>query len=147
MDSTALSYRIRAAVVLAGVIALLGVAVYLQPDRLERFNSGYPLLKPCGFLVQSGYPCPTCFMTRSFVYMMHGHPIKAFAAQPFGALLIVIYLGVGAVQVLVTGRPWQPFWSRWRFRWVLIGFAALFLGAWIFKLLFGTFVTGEFPIR
>ena len=143
------SWRLRAAVVLVGVITLLGVAVYLTPARLEQFDSGYPLLRPCGFLIRTGYPCPTCFMTRAFVYMVHGRPDKAFLAQPFGALLclVVIYLGYGAVKVLITGKPWLPIWSRWRTRTVLAVFAACFLGAWIFKLVYGTFIRGEFPIR
>jgi SpoIID/LytB domain protein len=68
--------------VLAFVAALLGTAVYLDPARLEHpFHNGYRLLSPCGFLYRTGYPCPTCYMTRSFAYLMHGRPDKAFAAQ------------------------------------------------------------------
>ena len=143
------SYRFRAIIVLLGVIALLGLAVYLDPVRLEKFNSGYPLLHPCGFLISTGYPCPTCFMTRAFVYMMHGRPDKAFLAQPFGAVLclVVIYLGVGAIRVLITDQPWRPFWIRWRTAYVLGAFALLFVASWTFKLVYGTYIVHEFPLR
>ena len=127
------SYRFRAAIVLAGVLALLAVAVYLDPQRLAKFDHGYPFLSPCGFLVSTGYPCPTCFMTRAFAYMMHGRPDKAFLAQPFGAALclLVIYLGYGAVTVLVTNKPWQPFWYQWKLRYIIGGLVAAFLGGWL----------------
>ncbi len=141
--------RFRACIVLAGVIALLGVAIYLDPVRLEHTNNGYSFLKPCGFLHSTGYPCPTCFMTRSFSYMMHGHILRSFLIQPFGALLClsVIYLGYGSVRVLITGKPWRPIWSGISRKWIIIGLIIAFLGAWIFVLIYGTFVTGEFPIK
>lgn len=141
------SYRVRATVVLAGVVALLGYAVWLDPVRLERHNSGYQLLPPCGFLQSTGYPCPTCFMTRAFVYVMHGRLLKAVWTQPFGALMcvLVVYLGVGAVGVLVTNKPWRPVWRRWP-RWYVLGaLAGAFLVSWMFKLVCGIFITGEFP--
>ncbi len=141
--------RIRASIVLAGVAALLGVAIYLDPARLEKPDNGYSMLKPCGFLHTYGYPCPTCFMTRSFSYMMHGRPDKSFMSQPFGFLLclIVIYLGWGAVQVLYTGNPWRPFWRNYPKKWIILFLLLAFLGGWIFKLVYGTFITGEFPLK
>jgi len=143
------NYRFRAVLVLAGVVALLAFAASLDPDRLEAHNSGYRLLPPCGILVQTGYPCPTCYMSRSFAYMMHGRPDKAFAAQIFGALLcvLVIYLGFGALHVLISGKPWKPFWHKWRRRYTLGLLVLLFFGAWIFKLIYGTFISHEFPVR
>ncbi len=141
--------RLRATIVLIGVVGLLGVAVYLDPARLEKVNSGYPFLKPCGFLHSTGYPCPTCFMTRSFVYMMHGRIFHSFLIQPFGAFLclLVIYLGYGAVKVLITGRAWQPIWSGISRKWIITGLIIAFFGAWIFRLVYGTFISGEFPIK
>jgi len=146
-EKSTFAYRVRGAIVLIGVVALLGLAVWLDPVRLERYDRPYPLLPPCGFLMTYGYPCPTCFMTRAFVYMMHGRPDKSVLAQPFGALLclIVIYLGVGAVHVLITGRPWRPFWNRWPRRYLLGTLSGCFLGAWIFRLAYGI-ITHEFPL-
>jgi hypothetical protein len=147
---TFFSLRLRAVLVLLFVLGLLGTAACLDPARLEKpFASGYRLLTPCGFLYRTGYPCPTCYMTRAFAYMMHGRPDKAFLAQPFGALLclMVIYLGVGAVQVLYTGKSWRPFWYQWSARWLLTFLVLAFLAGWIFRLGYGTFISGEFPLR
>jgi len=140
--------RIRAVIVLLFVTGLLGTAIYLNPTRLESpFHNGYSFLSPCGFLYRTGYPCPTCYMTRSFAYMMHLRPDKAFLAQPFGAALclMVIYLGWGAINVLYTGKAWRPFWFYWSRRWLFLGLVAAFLAGWIFRLLYGM-ITHEFPL-
>jgi len=144
---SALRYRLRAAIVLIGVVALLGTAAWLDIGRLQDPQHGYALLKPCGFLVQTGYPCPTCYMTRSFTYMMHGHPIKSFAVQPFGAILclMVIYLGYGAVHVLITGRPWIAAWTRWRRRTLFLTVLGLMVAAWIFVIVSGM-IAGTLPM-
>ncbi len=149
-QSSSIRWRIRGAIVLAGVIALLGAALYLQPKKLENpFGHAYSFLPPCGFLYHYGYPCPTCYMTRAFTYMMHGRPDLAFKAQPFGALLclLVIYLGWGAARTLITGRGWQPVWGRWPRKWLILGFIAAFLAGWIFRVAYGTFITHEFPLH
>jgi hypothetical protein len=144
--------RLRALIVLAGVGALIGVSIYLDPNKLEQNAVGHYyrfLGGRCSFLVKTGYPCPTCYMTRAFAYMFHGRPDKSFMAQPFGALLslMVVYLGYGAIKVLATGKPWQAAWAKWpkwRFLAVFIG---LFLAGWIFRILYGMFVSHEFPYR
>jgi hypothetical protein len=144
-----LKMRLRALVVLAGVSSLIGAAVYLDPDRLERHDKHYTLLKPCSVLVKTGYPCPTCYMTRSFAYMFHGRPDKAFMAQPFGAALslMCVYLAYGAIYVLVKGTGWNPFWARWSRKRFIAIFLGAFLAGWIFKLVYGTFITHEFPLK
>ena len=142
--------RVRAVLVLIFVLGLLGTAVYLDPAQLETHHyRGFLFLSPCGFLQRTGYPCPTCYMTRSFAYLMHGRPDRAFLAQPFGALLnlMVIYLGWGAVRVLYTGRPWRPVWNAWPRKWLAIGVIAAFFAGWLFRLGYGTFITHEFPLK
>ncbi|NLE30513.1 MAG: DUF2752 domain-containing protein [Phycisphaerae bacterium] len=140
--------RLRALIVLIGVSALIGTSIYLDPERLESFDPHYALLKPCSMLVKYGYPCPTCYMTRSFAYMYHGRPDKAFAAQPFGAAmaLMTAYLGYGAIYVLIRGKGWNPFWARWSRKWFIVIFIAAFLAGWGFKIGYGTFISHEFPL-
>lgn len=106
--------RLRAVIVLLGVLAVLAVARSLDPQDLEA-GRGRVLsyrLPRCGFLYSTGYPCPTCYMTRSFAHMMRGHVLKAFYAQPFGAALAIgcVYLAYGAAVVLISGQPWRPVW-------------------------------------
>lgn len=145
--ASAIRYRLRAAIVLIGVIALLGVAAWLDVTRLEDPRHGYSFLKPCGFLVRTGYPCPTCYMTRAFTHMMHGHPLRSFAMQPFGAAMCVavMYLGYGAVRVLITGRPWVAFWTRWRRRTLILWVLGLLLATWIFVIVSGM-MSGTLPM-
>jgi hypothetical protein len=145
-----LKMRLRALLVLGLVGGLIGVSIYLDPAELEKpFAHHYSWLKPCGFLVSTGYPCPTCYMTRAFAYTFHGRPDIAFMAQPFGALLaiLVVYLGYGATRVLISGRPWQAVWAKWSRKWLLLGFIAAFMGGWIFRVIYGIYVTHEFPLR
>jgi hypothetical protein len=142
--------RLRALIVLAFVLVLLGVAVYLNPSRLEKpYPNGYTFLGSCGFLQSTGYPCPTCYMTRSFAYLMHGRPDRAFLTQPFGALLclMVIYLGWGAISVLYSGKSWKPFWYHWSKKWLIAIILLAFMSGWISRLVYGTFITHEFPLR
>ncbi len=150
-----LKLRLRAVLVLIFVAGVLGTAAWLNPAQLEKpFHNGYSFtfmgirpFAPCGFLYRTGYPCPTCYMTRSFAYMMHGRPDKAFLAQPFGAALclMVIYLGWGGLKVLYTGKAWRPIWVNWSKKWLLSGVGAAFLAGWIFRLLYGM-ITHEFPL-
>lgn len=149
VKTSSFKIRLRAVIVLLGVSALIGAAMYLDPNRLEQHNDHYALLKPCSMLVKTGYPCPTCYMTRAFAYMYHGRPDKAFAAQPFGAALSLMtaYLAYGAIYVLVRGKGWNPFWARWSRKWFIAIFIGAFLAGWTFKLVYGTFITHEFPLR
>jgi len=142
--------RLRAVLVLIFVGGLIGTSIYLDPYRLEQKRNGYSFLPaPCGFLYKYHYPCPTCYMTRSFSYMMHGRPDKSFLAQPFGAMmcLMVLYLGWGGIFVLYTGKPWRPFWVKWPRKWLLTVFILAFLAGWIFRIGYGTVITHEFPFH
>jgi hypothetical protein len=110
VKSSSFKMRLRALIVLAGVSALIGAAIYLDPNQLEQHKNHYALLKPCSMLVKTGYPCPTCYMTRAFAYMYHGRPDKAFAAQPFGALLslMTVYLAYGSIMFWSGARDGTP---------------------------------------
>ncbi len=44
---------------------------------------------PCTFHWLTGYPCPSCGMTRSFIYMSHFKFWAAMAMNPLGGLLFI----------------------------------------------------------
>lgn len=95
-----------AALVLLSCLGLLGLAAWLKPDPRgygthEQFGSG-----PCGMIIVTGYPCPTCGMTTAFAHTVRGQWYRAFMAQPAGfvAALGTIAAAVVAVWALATGR-------------------------------------------
>ena len=99
----------------------------------------------CGFLVTTGYPCPTCGMTRAFQHVVRGRLVAGLKAQPMGALLCVaMILAIpAALVVLVTGRGWQVDWYRVRpdrLLWLLL---AVFLAAWGYKLIVAWLAKGS----
>ncbi|MBU0637560.1 MAG: DUF2752 domain-containing protein [Planctomycetes bacterium] len=136
-----------ALVVLAGG-AVLGTSAWLKPDERgygthEQLGGG-----PCGMLVTTGLPCPTCGMTTAFAHTVRGQWWRAFWAQPTG---FVLALGtaaavVGGMWVLLAGR-----WPRWNLFFVtpyrlFLGLLILLLGGWGFKLAVGL-LDGTLPLR
>ena len=124
-----------------GVLVGIGVLLYFAAWKLGYKDGpsrpGQTMMPPCGFLVTTGYPCPTCGMTRAFQYVVRGRLVAGLKSQPMGALLCVaMILAIpAALVVLVTGRGWQVDWYRVRpdrLLWVLL---AVFLAAWGYKLI------------
>ena len=114
--------------------AVLAVAVLLTPDPRGYDTHTQLGLSPCSLPATTGYPCPTCGMTTAFAWMGEGRPLKAFAVQPFGALLCVamVAAAVLATAQSVTARPLLasvPYRGWWT--WVALG---LLIGAWIYKI-------------
>ena len=134
-------------ILMLGCAGLLAVAAWLKPDPRgygthEQFGGG-----PCGWLVVTHYPCPTCGMTTAFAHTVRGQWVRAFLVQPAGLILALAtaaaaVLGASAV---VTGR--------WPMRLALIltpyrlffGLLVLLLGGWGFKLVLGLLM-GTLPI-
>ena len=95
------SHAARRSTVLAAAAAAGAVAgaAALDPASIE---SG-PVL--CPFRLLTGLPCPGCGLTRSWVYLVHGHWSDGFSANPFGALALVAVLAfVVTVAVAVIRR-------------------------------------------
>lgn len=92
-----------ACLALATVFAL---SAWLHPD-LSGFGTHTQLhLPPCGFYEVFHKPCPSCGMTTSFAWMIHGHPVKAVRAQPAGAAVFL------AAAFLLLYLPWA--WAKRR---------------------------------
>jgi len=93
------------AVMLGGTLAL-GMMLTPSPDGVGTHTLlGLP---PCGMLVTTGHPCPTCGVTTSFVLAAHGRFYEALTNQPFG--IAAFFLAVGGlilnVTTLVVRRSW-----------------------------------------
>ena len=138
--------RIRGSLILAPCVAVLAVSVWLDPSGAGYGTHRELGLPACGFLAQTGYPCPSCGMTTAFADMAHARFVDAFLAQPFGVVLFVAVAVLAAVGLceLATGRdvirylrpgPW----------WAVVTISGMLLG-WGFKIAYGL-ATGILPVR
>jgi hypothetical protein len=92
------------------------------------------LLPPCGFHVVTGHPCPTCGSTRVILYLLDGHWLQAFRANPFLFMCLTVltfWFVAGAVAWLARRDLRVDVGSREeRWLWVLLG--AAFLANWAY---------------
>ena len=138
--------RLWAGLLLLGSAGVLALGAYLRPDP-RGFGTHTQLgTGPCGMLIMTGYPCPTCGMTTAFAHTVRGQWLRAFWAQPAGFVLAVgtiVATGVAA-WTLVRGR-WPrvqiPALSPYR---LFAGLLVLLLGSWVFKIVAGL-VAGTLP--
>ncbi len=130
--------RLRGTAVALACWILLMVARVNLPERLN--------VPACSFLATTGYPCPSCGMTRGMVAMTRGDIVTALHRHPFSVMLfaaIVIIAVFGTAEAL-TGRDLlmklRP--SVW---WIWIGLAGMFAG-WAWVLVTGL-QAGRLPIH
>jgi hypothetical protein len=139
--------------VLLGCLSVLGVAVWLKPDPRgygthEQLHWGRYVTGPCGMMVVTGYPCPTCGMTTAFAHTVRLQWVRAFRAQPAGLVLAIgtIATAVAAGYALVAGR-WPVRLAVWLSPYRLFfGLLGVLLGGWAFKLVTGL-MYGTLPVR
>lgn len=129
--------RAAGAAVLAGSVLLFAAASRLEPgpggiSNLEQFG-----LPPCGLLMISGWPCPTCGMTRAFAHAARGQLASAFHAQPAGLTLAIAaaVTAIAAGGTLVTGRTYRVNWFRLSPTGVGFGVVGVLLAGWVYKIL------------
>lgn len=142
------SVRGAAALLLASCAGVLAVAVWVKPDP-RGFGTHEQLFHgPCGMLLVSGYPCPTCGMTTAFSHTVRGQWWSAIRVQPAGFLfcLATAALGVISAMTIVRGRwPDLGLW-RWPPLTLIVAFLVVFFGAWAYKVAAGI-ADGTLPYR
>ncbi len=140
--------RFWAIVIAAVCFGVLGFAATLHP-RAEGLGTHTQFgLPTCGFLMQTGYPCPTCGMTTAFAHLVRGHPLRSFLDQPTGFVLGVAtaIVGVVALAAAVSGRAVWVNWYRVNPVRMVWGFLILFFASWAFKIILGL-ANGTLPAR
>ena len=92
-------------------------------------------LPPCGMLVVTGRPCPTCGVTTSFVLAAHGRFYDAMVNQPFGLAVFLLAAGglICTAATLATGRSWLPLLTVNRVLALGLILTALGLVSWAYK--------------
>ncbi|MFH1968785.1 MAG: DUF2752 domain-containing protein [Verrucomicrobiota bacterium] len=97
----------------------------------------------CTFLRITGYPCPSCGLTRGFIAMAHGQWLAVLHTCPLAALLYAataLVFAVNAAALLCGVRLTPGRWLKWRTRaWVvfLCFFGLLILLNWLYRLALG----------
>ena len=104
--------------VLGGVIALSSL---MRKDR--------PLPKICLFNRATGFPCPFCGLSRSFLNIGHGDLREATLHHPLSIPAYLVTAGL-AVRTLTGGRVRVPLSKR-----RLVALASILLAVWAVKLL------------
>ena len=88
---TRLANRTGSAPGLVGALVLLQLCVLRAVASAatgRTFLFGRELHWDCWFKQRTGFPCPTCGMTRSVLLTLHGQPGAAMQLNPAGLLLV-----------------------------------------------------------
>lgn len=141
-----LGRRIRGSLILAPCLAVLAVSLWLHPREAGYGTHRALGLPACGFLAQTGYPCPSCGMTTAFADMAHARCVDAFLAHPFGVMLFAAVAVLAAVGLgeLATSRDVIRY-LRPGPLWAVVTISGMLLG-WGFKIAYGL-ATGILPVR
>jgi hypothetical protein len=137
--SALLSRKSRAFMVFSalGLVLVLGIARWLEPDARGHGTHTQLGLLPCSLLTITGYKCPSCGMTTAFAWSVRGNLVRAWQSNPVGMLmvpvcvLLVPWLLVGAAR----GRPWGTKTLEGPLIAVVVAAVALSLAAWTLRLL------------
>ncbi len=107
------SAKLRCAGALVGVgcAAILVAAWHLEPKWLPLGAETQLSLPGCALQERTGYPCPTCGMSRAWGQAVRGNFVAAFRANIAGAILAV-GCGLGALGGLGTAIVGRGFYCR-----------------------------------
>ena len=138
--------RFKAAIIAGPCVAMLIAGWSLSP-RASGYGTARQLgLPSCSFLMNSGWPCPSCGLTTSVAAAVRGDILHALRAQPFGVVLTLaaFVLASAGLAQLVSGRDCLgAFHLGWP--WLAAGLVGMLLG-WAVVLLLGM-AEGTWPMR
>ena len=118
----------------AGLIAIMLIfliSLLAPPFEQSRFTI-------CLFKNLTGVPCPSCGMTRAFLFLGHGQILRAARLNPLVLPVAILLLlqGVRLLLRLATQTDYRLQLSPFLFRIVLTTAIAIILGLWFFRILF-----------
>lgn len=129
-------HRLLLLVALALPLALIAVGRVLEPDPRGWGTHEQLGFEPCYPMEHWNVPCPGCGVTTALALAVHGRPLAALRAQPFGVLVLLLALGSAgwALASHARGRELGPELARvvWK-RWVM-WLGTLGLLSWLYKL-------------
>lgn len=124
------------------LLCLLGYTWLLLNHALTIENSSVPVF--CFFKNLTGYPCPSCGVTRSVSQLFRGNFLEAIYINPIGLLVFIIITIVPIWIIVDLGLKKASFWLFYKKAqiWfiqkkVFIPFAALIFLNWIWNFIKG----------
>jgi hypothetical protein len=115
------------ALLLLGVLVMVGVGLYLTPDPAGHGTHQQLGLPPCTIYYLTGRPCPSCGLTTSVSAILHGQFGLAWRANPTGFLIVVAAgaVALNSLFALLWGRSVRI--ENTRFTLLLLALLALWL--------------------
>ena len=89
-----------------GCMAILVLALHLEPTNLPLGPQSYLSLPECAFRQRTGYPCPTCGMTTAWARAVRGDLVAAFRANIAAGVfaLVCAVAALGGLATVFGGR-------------------------------------------
>lgn len=117
----------------AGLIAItmiFFISLLVPPFEQTRFTV-------CLFKNVTGVPCPSCGMTRAFLFLGHGQILKASTLNPLAlpVALLLLLQGVRLLLRLATQQDYRLQLSPFLFRMLLTIAIGIVLGFWFLRIL------------
>jgi hypothetical protein len=115
------------ALLLLGVLVMVGVGLYLTPDPAGHGTHQQLGLPPCTIYYLTGRPCPSCGLTTSVSAILHGQFGLAWRANPMGFLIVAAAgaVALNSLFALLWGRSVRI--ENTRFTLLLLALLALWL--------------------
>lgn len=102
--------RVMGTVLVVPTGAIIGTALWLEPDPAGVGTHTQLGLGGCTVLTTFGVPCPMCGMTTTFTHLAHLDVMNGVLNQPFGLVLFsltVLGLGTGMADLLRPAARWR----------------------------------------
>ncbi|MBT8468100.1 MAG: DUF2752 domain-containing protein [Deltaproteobacteria bacterium] len=93
--------------IVAGSVAVLAVALAIEPDVRGHGTHTQLGLPPCGFLLLTGSPCPGCGLTTAFAHGIRGQWSMAASANPLGLALFFVVSACIPLGLAAALRSWS----------------------------------------
>lgn len=124
--------------VIAVCASLISVLYLITPSELGLGTHQQFIPVPCLFLLALKVPCPSCGLTTSLSFLLHGQLINSLKAHPLGPafLALFILMIVQSIRGLIRNRAWWVVLEkRWFQNFILCGIG-VYLGIWMVRLIF-----------
>jgi hypothetical protein len=115
---------------------IFSISAFLPPSSKGHGTHESLGLPPCGFLLITGIPCPSCGLTTSFSHMAHGHFLDAFLVQPFGFVLFLLfgYITVMSGYAVIKKIPFARIMDSRTVEWLQVILLILMMISWVYKI-------------